>query len=164
MKRIITWILVLIAFSSFFSYIEKNGPYRFNNIILVPTKTVSDSSQNAASTAYVKQVAATINVTGGGGTSSETFVEPNDANYTIATGTGNLAVNYYNDLTADRTITMPTPASNTNRKFTIRNGSASFNLILSISIYENSSSVFSAIGPGQSITFYSNGTLFKRIY
>jgi hypothetical protein len=105
----------------------------------------------------------TINSSGGGGTSSETFFEASDANYTITTASGNLAINYYDALTADRTVTLPDPATNTGRRFTIRNGSVSYNINLSASIYENSSTSYNILAPGQSITFYSNGTLFKRI-
>ncbi len=96
-------------------------------------------------------------------TNPDVFIEVADANYTIPNGFGNLTVNYYNTLTADRTVTLPDPAKNRNRKITIRNGSASFNLNLSATVYENPSTSYNTVGPGSQLTFYTNGTNFRRI-
>ncbi len=100
----------------------------------------------------------------GTGTSSETLVKPNDANYTITTGTGNLAIVYFNTLTAERTVTLPDPATNTGRIFSIKHGGdGAFNLNLSVPIYENPSTWIVSVAPGAWINFMSDGTQFIKI-
>lgn len=101
------------------------------------------------------------NTTGGGGTSSELLVKPGDANYTITTSTENLSIVYFTALTADRTVTLPDPATNTGRKFSIKHGgSGLFNILFSANIYENSTTFVTSLGVGQSIQFMSDGTQY----
>ena len=107
----------------------------------------------------------TINSTGGGGgTSSETLVKVNDADYTITTGTGNLIVHYFNELTAARTVTLPAAADNTGRIITIKHGGAgTFVINFSANIYENSTTWNTALAQGASTSIMSDGTNWIKI-
>lgn len=82
----------------------------------------------------------------------------NDADYTIASGVTDVV---YKHMTALRTLTLPTAASSTNRKITIKNGGdGAFNISLSIAIRQNSATTTSLVsGAGnEGFTIVSDGT------
>jgi hypothetical protein len=170
-----TKILELITsnkYSSFYGPV-KPGTYTAAQRIALTGLTAghtvfdSDSARNMQWTGSAwKGIAFTdqLGSSSSGTPSSETLVTPNDANYTITTGTGNLAVVYFNTLTAERTVTLPDPATNTGRLFSIKHGGdGAFNLNLSVPIYENASTYIVSIAPGAWINFMSDGTQFIKI-
>lgn len=129
--------------------------YSHNNRILKVNDTLYSHNN---------RLSALENTTGGGSPSSETLVKVNDADYTISTGTGNIVIHYFNELTAARTVTLPDPATNTGRIITIKHGGAgAFNINFSANVYENSSTWNTALAQGASTSIMSDGTQYIKI-
>lgn len=90
--------------------------------------------------------------------SGRQLVKVNDSDYTIASGTGDITVILWT-MTADRTFTLPSAATNTGRRITIKNsGASAFSILLSTPVYQNASTSFSSIINDRFIVMESDGT------
>jgi hypothetical protein len=97
------------------------------------------------------------------GSSVPALVKMGDANYTV-TGTGNVAILVYSTLTANRTITLPDPATAINRVFSVsHNEVSSFDIIFNYPIYDYDTGPFTGLSPGSDIKFLSDGTQYVMI-
>lgn len=85
---------------------------------------------------------------------SNSLIVVNDADYTIAAGVTDVVVKAQ---TTTRTITLPSAASSTNRKITIRNATAT-TCSLSIAIRDSASTTTTSLGTNAWATIISDGT------
>lgn len=96
---------------------------------------------------------------GGSSTPSYSMVEMNDADYTVASGVTHV---YVSKLTANRTLTLPSASSNTNRKIIVKHGGGNVGgtwvVNYNVSVVENFSTSGSTLGANKFHDLISNGT------
>lgn len=109
---------------------------------------------NVSSSGNTHTISATGDFTSGGIKANIHVV--NDADYTVAST--DYAI-LYSALSADRTLTLPSASSSTNRVLLIRQGSIASRVInLNIALKENTGVTVGSLGFGESVTIVSDGT------
>lgn len=94
-----------------------------------------------------------------------TMVKVTNIDYTIPTAFGDFTLVYFGTMTAAKTVTLPSAASNTGRRITIKHGGdGNFNINFNVGIKSNNATATLSIGQGGSIMCESDGTDWIKVY
>jgi hypothetical protein len=117
---------------------------------------ISVSGTGTTSNPYI--VTATGSSTGSVGYSFTNAVTVNDANYTITTDSASIAI-HYSLLTADRTVTLPPPASNVGRIIWIKHGgNGIYRVLFSSPVRQSATITYDSLSQDGEVMLMSDNT------